>query len=122
MFGCVQQAMRDASLKAVVTECSTLIGCFVPCEETLPLLLHQLQAAAEPAAATAVLNIVAAIIAGAGRLGSSLCNVAEVSKHMRPADLMPDSSLHNVIQFQTCQHGLQGQQLVECLIRQNTFA
>lgn len=63
----LMQAMRDATLEAVVKECSMLIGCFVPCEETLPLLLSLLEAAVEPAAAAAVLQVIAAITHGAGK-------------------------------------------------------
>ena len=60
--------MREPLLKAVVSDCCTLIGCFVPCEETLPLLLNHLEAAAEPGVAAAVLHIIAAITTGAGKL------------------------------------------------------
>ena len=51
-----------------MSDCCTLVGCFVPCEETLPLLLNQLEAAAEPGVAAAVLQIIAAVTTGAGKL------------------------------------------------------
>lgn len=51
-----------------MTDCSTLIGCFVPCEETLPLLLSQLESSGEPSAAAAVLHVIAAVTDGAGKL------------------------------------------------------
>ena len=64
--------MREPTLKAAVSDCCTLIGCFVPCEETLPLLLNQLETAAEPDVAAAVLHIIAAITTGASKLFTQL--------------------------------------------------
>ena len=58
--------MRDASLEAAVGGCCTLLGCFVPFAEFWPVLKAQLAAAADPAASTAVLRVIAAVIAGAG--------------------------------------------------------
>ena len=74
--------MRDTTLVAVVTDCSTLIGCFVPSEETMPLLLSQLESAAEPSAAAAVLHVMAAITAGAGMLlhVSAACNATTIAQ------------------------------------------
>ncbi|KAA6425568.1 MAG: hypothetical protein FRX49_04465 [Trebouxia sp. A1-2] len=47
------QAKRDSELGVGVQQCCTLIGCFVPSQDYMPLLMVQLESAADPAAEAA---------------------------------------------------------------------
>lgn len=62
----VLQAMRDSELGVSVQECCTLIGCFVPSQDYMPLLMVQLESAADPAAEGACLAVWASFTIGAG--------------------------------------------------------
>lgn len=62
------QAMRDTELAASVQECCTLIGCFVPCQDHMPLIMTHLAMAADPAAEAAALTVLTSLIRGAGKL------------------------------------------------------
>lgn len=61
------QAMRDTELEKAVQRCCMLIGCFVPLQEYLPLLLTQLHTAADTAAEGAVIAALTALAQGAGK-------------------------------------------------------
>lgn len=58
--------MKDAELEKAGQQCCTLIGCFVPPEEYLPLVLAQLDAASDPASEGASIAVLAALTLGAG--------------------------------------------------------
>ena len=58
--------MRDSELGVSVQECCTLIGCFVPSQDYMPLLMVQLESAADPAAEGACLAVWASFTVGAG--------------------------------------------------------
>lgn len=66
ILGLVLQAMRDSALGVSVQKCCTLIGCFVPSQDYTPLLMVQLESAADPAAEGACLAVWAAFTVGAG--------------------------------------------------------
>lgn len=59
--------MKDAELEKAGQQCCTLIGCFVPPEEYLPLVLAQLDAATDTATEGANIAMVTALTLGAGR-------------------------------------------------------
>ncbi|KAL0032856.1 hypothetical protein WJX77_002978 [Trebouxia sp. C0004] len=81
------QAMRDSELGVSVQQCCTLIGCFVPSQDYVPLLMVQLESAADPAAEAACLAVWASFT-----LKSTLAMLlAFVGIHK--VDLMPTRSL-----------------------------
>lgn len=59
--------MKDAALEKADQQCCTLIGCFVPPEEYLPLVVAQLKAAADTATEAAHIAVLIALTLGAGR-------------------------------------------------------
>ena len=61
------QAMKDAEVEKGVLRCCTLIGCFVPPHEYMPLVLAQLDAATDTAAEGASIAVLTALTQGAGR-------------------------------------------------------
>ena len=61
------QARRHPDLARHVEECCTLVGCFVPCQDYIPLVTAQLEAAADPAAEGASLAVLASLTRGAGK-------------------------------------------------------
>lgn len=58
--------MRDAELEKAVQRCCTIIGCFVPPQDYMPLVLAQLQPAADSATEGAVIAALTAVTRGAG--------------------------------------------------------
>ena len=64
--GCYLQAMRDSDLSTCVQQCCTLIGCFVASRDYMPLLMAQLETAADPAAEGGCLAVWASFMQGAG--------------------------------------------------------
>ena len=62
------QAMKDAELEKSIHKCCMLIGCLVPCQDYMPLLLGQLDAAADPISEGASIGVLTALIQGAGRI------------------------------------------------------
>ena len=58
--------MRDSNLGVSVQQCCTLIGCFVSSQDYMPLLMVQLESAADPAAEGACLAVWASFTLGAG--------------------------------------------------------
>lgn len=62
------QAMRDTELEKAVQRCCMLMGCFVPSQAYMPLLLTQLHTAADTAAEGAVVATLTALTQGAGKL------------------------------------------------------
>ena len=61
------QAMKDAALEKASQQCYTLIGCFVPLKEYLPLVLAQADAATDTVTEGAHIAVLSALTRGAGR-------------------------------------------------------
>lgn len=59
--------MRDAELEKASQQCCMLIGCFVPPEDYLPLVLAQLHAASDTGAEGAGIAVLTALTRGGGR-------------------------------------------------------
>lgn len=62
------QAVKDAELEKNVHRCCILIGCLVPCRDYTPLLLGQLEVAADPVSEGASIGVLTALIQGAGKV------------------------------------------------------
>lgn len=58
--------MRDSDLSTCVQQCCFLIGCFVASQDYMPLLMAQLETAADPAAEGGCLAVWASVTQGAG--------------------------------------------------------
>ncbi|KAL0039469.1 hypothetical protein WJX79_009522 [Trebouxia sp. C0005] len=96
------QAKRDSELGVGVQQCCTLIGCFVPSQDYMPLLMVQLESAADPAAEAACLAVWASFTAGAGIVREAADNLMHVLTYLQDSAsaLAQDTSLrHHVIQL-----------------------